>query len=620
MNLVSIDKLPSIQSIEGSEYLPAQYDKTYKVTVQQILDKSKEINRTYYSYKYNDLKLLKDSKLLECGKTYILTDYQCIYKQPVTDNIIVTPYDGWLIALRAISNNEFSVDVDIYFEEDSQYILEGGIPIIKSKYLFDNFSDYSWSCEDSKGVIIEMVDSNNNKCDYDFKHIKFRRWAVKDVTENNNYGSSQYPAAYRCYGTDEEPKRNDGRTWVGSGLDIERDYIRYIFNGTFIHNLWNQTAQHEDYIKYIHKPYLNGSDVKYIAFTQDLSEVSNLTAAVPGLEKFSIDTEDYIDAFTFEKGRKDFSNLCHDNTISCIVTNNGSKQLPNTVFIADDRIADSNISGYFYDNYVRGKYNTFTLYTDPNNVIVPYINGVRFNRANYNIFQSIRMRECNFSTAVSNYTSASFYKVSIEYFTHNVMFGYYTGVKGRSSTYNLLFGQNFCNITSDRKTNTSVTDGNYWYDVEIQDWFGYNIMAPFQYSVFYPHTNTNFIKLPYNKGVTLKGTFQDNFIERMRWGVTVEYGAIQGNYMKELYGCTISSSAFASQLAHSSGVSSIYKLQGAVQIPNIFDADVKASSCSAKTFVPALTGDQKAAMENRSKKKLISIVGSTTKIIYYDQL
>lgn len=614
MNLVSIDKLPSIQDIEGSEYLPAQYDKTYKVTIQQILDKSKEINRTYYSYKYNDLKLLKDSKLLECGKTYILTDYQCIYKQPVTDNIIVDQYDGWLIALRAISDNEFSIDVDIYFEEDSQYINKGGIPILSCKYLFDNFSDYNWSCEDSKGVIIEMTDANNNKCDYDFKHIKFRRWAVLDVKENDNYGSAEHPAAYRCYGTDEEPKRSDGRTWIGSGLDIEREYIRSIFDGSFEYVIWGQARQHENYVKYLHKPFRNGTRNKYIAYSEDMSEITALQDAVPGLVKFTIDTSDYVDVYTFDRDGEDISNKIFNNSISY---KQKPTELPNIVIIVTSLVDDSRLL-YYYSNNINGFNSTISIHNDPSN---KYTTTLQKNNIQmlYSIFQAIRIHRTNILNCYYTYSAGSFYNFNVDNISHNVLFGYYTGISGKTSSYNLLFGQEMCCVDSNGNT-TSTADGNYWYDDTFADWFGYNIMAPFQYSLFYPHTNTNFIKLPYNKGVTLKGTFQDNFIERMRWGVTVEYGAIQGNYMKELYACTISASAFASQLAHSSGVSKVYKLQGATQIPNIFDADVKASSCSAKVFVPALTSEQKADMENRSKKKLISITGSTIKIIYYDQL
>lgn len=615
MNTIKINELTLAPSIDGSEFLPIESSsQTYKTSIQDIIEKSKSIITNYEQYTYNNLKVLKDSGLLDPGKLYILTDYQCIYKQPITDIVITEPYDGWLIALTAISNNEFSKQVSIYFRSDSLYVSNGGIPIVNCTYLFDDFSEYTWSDTTSKGIIIDMIDSNNNHCTYDFKHIKFRRWAVLDVKENDNYGSAEYPAAYRCYGTAEEPKRSDGRSWVGSGLDIERDYIRSIFDGSFEYTMWGQTRQHDNYVKYLHKPFKNGTRNKYIAYSEDMSEITALKEAVPGLVKFTIDTSDYVDVYTFDRDGEDISNKIYDNNISY-------KQkpyvLPNVVITTTSIVDDSRLA-YYYNNNIIGFNSTISIHNDPSN---KYVTALQKNniRILCSIFQVIRMHRTNILNCYYTYSAGSFYNFNVDNISHNVLFGYYTGISGRVSSYNLLFGQEMCCTDSNGNT-TSTIDGNYWYNDTFQDWFGYNIMAPFQYSVFYPHTNTNFIKLPYNKGVTLKGTFQDNFIENMRWGVNVEYGAIQGNYISSLYACNISASSFSSQLAHSSGLSSIYKLQGATKIPSIYDTDIKSSSSSAKVFVPRFTEEDLIKLQDRTQKKLLILYNNKPVVKYYSEL
>ena len=615
MDQIKISQLTERTDIEGVEMIPIQIgDLNYKVSVDTIVQRSKEILHAYQQYTYDELKQLKDSKLLIPGEHYLLTDYQCIYKQPVSEEVITCGYDGWLIMLLATSEYTFSNDAHIFFTEDSTYITNGGIPIVECNYVFDNFENYKWSDATSKGIIIDLTDSNNNRCNYDFKHIKFRRWALKDVTENDTVGAAGQPSCYRCYGTEEEPKRSDGRTWVGSGLEIEKEYIKSIFAGTFNSVMWGQDAVHEDYITKAHKPFkLTDDRLQYVAYNTDLSSLSDLTASVPGLVKFEIDTNDYIDCYTFDHNGVDLSNIVVNNTIGRC----NNKALPNVVILVQSSVTPA--SNIAFDNDIHAFDCTIALHKLANSGL-PQMNQCKFEETRYSIFNVFRLAYTKLlKQCISNYVSGTLRDCSFEDLQHSVLFGYFTAVSALSCTYNLLFGNEhqICKLDG---TWESPADGNYWYNDIIQEWFGYNIMAPFQYSVFYPHTNTNFVKMPYNKGVTLMGTFQDNFIERMRWGTVVQYGAVQGNHMGEIVGTVISPSAFKSQVAHSSGESAIYTLEGATQLTSIMNTDVKGYQMDTKSLQNNLTDAQKTRLKERSRRKILFVENSIPYVKYYSEL
>lgn len=615
MDQIKISQLEEKPIVEGAEMIPIQIgDLNYKVSVDTIVQRSKEILHAYQQYTYDELKQLKDSKLLIPGEHYLLTDYQCIYKQPVSEEIITCDYDGWLMMLLATSENTFSDDAHVFFTEDSSYVAKGGIPITECKYVFDNFEDYQWSDVTSKGIVTDLTDSNNNRCNYDFKHIKFRRWALKDVTENDTVGAADQPSCYRCYGTADEPKRSDGRSWVGSGLEIEKEYIRSIFAGTFNSVMWGQDAVHEDYITRVHKPFKRTDEnLQYVAYNTDMSSLSDLTAAVPGLIKLEIDSEDYIDCYTFECNGADISNIVLNNQVGRC----SNKTLPNIVLLLQSTFTPA--SNSFFDNVIHGFDVTIAIH-DLHEGSFPQMYNCMFEEIRKSLFYSFRIQETKFlKRCESNYISGTLSDCSFENLQFSVLFGYYTGVSTKSCTYNLLFG-NDMRICDSSGTWVSPADGNYWYDDIVQEWFGYNIMAPFQYSVFYPHTNTNFVKLPYNKGVTLMGTFQDNFIERMRWGVVVHYGAIQGNYIGELNRCIVSPASFTSQVAHSSGTSSIYTLEGATKLTSIYNTDITGWQINVKMLMNNLTEDQLNKLKENGIRKILFVENSVPYVKYYSEM
>ncbi|MGM9530763.1 hypothetical protein, partial [Intestinibacter sp.] len=170
-------------------------------------------------------------------------------------------------------------------------------------------------------------------------------------------------------------------SWIGSGLDVERDYIRSIFDGTFENVIWSQTKQHDNYIKYLHKPFLNGSINRYIAYSEDMSEITALKEAIPGLVKFTIDASDYIDVYTFDRDGEDISNKIINNSIS-----NKEKpiSLPNIVITVTSLVDDYGLQRYF-NNDIKGCKSTISIHNDPSN---KYVTALQNNdiRLYYSIF------------------------------------------------------------------------------------------------------------------------------------------------------------------------------------------------------------------------------------------
>lgn len=77
----------------------------------------------------------------------------------------------------------------------------------------------------------------------------------------------------------------------------------------------------------------------------------------------------------------------------------------------------------------------------------------------------------------------------------------------------------------------------------------------------------------------------------MRWGVVVEYGAIQGNYLTELTGTHVSPQAFSSQLKYVGGTSNMYKLEGSKQFPSMSNCNVEMYQCNLNKLTDNLTSD-----------------------------
>jgi hypothetical protein len=83
-----------------------------------------------------------------------------------------------------------------------------------------------------------MKDVKGNACNYDFKHVKFRRWAVTDITPNTTPDDgATYPCSpYSVYTTTSAKPWNDGRLRIGSGQAKDADLINGIFSGKWMNS------------------------------------------------------------------------------------------------------------------------------------------------------------------------------------------------------------------------------------------------------------------------------------------------------------------------------------------------------------------------------------------------
>ena len=146
---------------------------------------------------------------------------------------------------------------------------EGYVPIVECKYSIDP-EVCSWTAGTSaKGVIWYMKDANGNECNYDFKHVKFRRWAVTDVTPNDTSDTgSGNPGAYAYCVTNSCYNWSDNRDRIGSGEPEDATIVKNVFAGTWARCTADLSSSthfeipstfHSDYALYCHKPYKKDS-------------------------------------------------------------------------------------------------------------------------------------------------------------------------------------------------------------------------------------------------------------------------------------------------------------------------------------------------------------------------
>lgn len=139
---------------------------------------------------YDDLVLLIGSASVIEGQKYLLTDFQTIYEQPDYDSSgIPKPLVNVLygsvepLILEGISNVEISSTVQSTI-----------FPFDKILYNW-NFQFVPSSKDPAKGIIIERIDSDNNRTDYDHRAVLFKRYetslgsGVYVVINDNGFAS-----------------------------------------------------------------------------------------------------------------------------------------------------------------------------------------------------------------------------------------------------------------------------------------------------------------------------------------------------------------------------------------------------------------------------------------------
>lgn len=153
---------------------------TEKMERMEAFNSLKESSLTkMISITYSELKSLKDSSQLKAGQFYRITDYVTTTTQENT-NSAGHAFDVIVLATDVDTLNENAKAIK---HEGDTYFADCNLDAWEIKYDLDNDrTKYAWADEtNGKGVIFYMKDEWNNECPYDFKNIRFKRWAVTDV-------------------------------------------------------------------------------------------------------------------------------------------------------------------------------------------------------------------------------------------------------------------------------------------------------------------------------------------------------------------------------------------------------------------------------------------------------
>lgn len=557
---------------------------------------SRDKNIPWELITYRDLVNKIELTNLVPGKKYAITDYACTYWRPINLNTMLVTEDVsddfTMIICTATTISRISPDVQIIRESSR-------VPIIEAKYSLD--ADFcGWTkgitqAQGFRGVIYHLKDANNNEAYYDFKHVKFRRWGISDITANitADTGSNINVTPYRCFLNSNSRALSDNRQFCGCGDPIENTLIPAIFNGKwrcggettprFPTLKTNSgiaqplTPYHDDYITSSIKPYQDTNYIsdRYLSWQTDMFAENGLSNGyvssatwMGGLSNVTVLTERYVDSYTFgvsigssDPEEADASELSSSgyyyvkgNVFKTPAMEYSEMQLPNTVIrfsrTAIDRVTGTNKSR-IQDNIFWGgvKNNTFLL-------VKPNSSTGRANIERNEFGIGGDTFESNLIIAIGgivasriqlfrhNYVCGRLSDFQVSNALYNVLFGYYSYTRGTSMNRNLLFGNDYYVKTTSDTSYKNSYDGEYWYSNTIKDNFYANIMGPFQYGDFKPHVNSNLVKAVYNKGARFDSSNQLCSYDAIQWGTTIGYGVGQGIYFGKMIHSTIPSAAF----------------------------------------------------------------------------
>ena len=566
-------------------------------SVQNVLSTYGKSIENLQELTYSELKTLISTNALVPGKKYAITDYTCIYIQPVSlEEMEITADDVKYIVCTALSTSELSENVD-YIRN------EGYAKIIECKYDV-NPENCAWTkgmtTLQPKGVIYYMKDEYNNECPYDFKHIKFRRWAVTDITPcTTPDDGATYPCSpYKVYATSNAKKWSDDRKRIGSGDIRDKNIIEGAFSGkwanateeckTFFGSTDENPVEFTDecVIQNV-KPYQSTTYTrdKYLAWQPNMNDTG---AFAPSTFKYQVNHQaiisttntDFIDVYTFDKDGQDLSELKTSSGIPVVsLASVGvyykAYKLPNTCFIVSQKL--NNQTAIFIRNL------TIKIAIDNTILMYSYLgasssqsSNVNIDYFNANLFIARRLFQVKVSgTFNKNILVGSWEDVEILHDSNNnVWFGAYKNVETRMTSGNLWVGAYYFQLTNTSGEYTTK-DGTYTYEFESEGNLYSNILMPMQYCKFSAHFNTNSFRAPYVKGVMFEGANQLCSYGECKWGVRVCYGNGQGiKYGALKTGTTIGSYAFLSRFRYSTDGVELFD-DDQPQIPDLYNTDVR---------------------------------------------
>lgn len=609
-------------------------------------------------YTHQELYNLYISDSLIPGQMYAITDYECSYKHPSSGSdavfeMTIPSEDVKYIILTALDTNRFDYSV--------QYIRhEGFAKILECKYAIDPEEiPFTMGMEvPAKGAVFYMKDEYENECSYDFKHVKFRRYAIKDVTANMdiNDGTGGVAGPYKCMMTDTAYTFSDPRTVIGSGDSWDTTFIPALFNGkwgslvSYSANIGNYI---DDFIKTNIKPYQNEEYPwdKYLSWQTNMRESGGLSDAVNrgkspetvkvyGQANVEVDINDYKDRYTFDYNGMDLSEMKNSvgqprvRNMSIINTYCGhaipaTEVLPNTIIAVSERtMANDNTlvqaSKFVSDTGVAGVKNNTILLRAESGYDYARISNLEFSDGGFNdtfrcnlFILGCLSRFVKITACKNNLIIGDLYNFTIQNgMTSNVLFGMYNSITGLTLEYSLLYGDFYkVQYEGDKLKNTE--DGNYWYDTVWRDWFAYNIIGPNQYSSFQPHFNNNTIRGCYNKGVEWHPTNQGSSFGRCVWGTNIGYTSTSGGIkFNSLIRTDISPCAFKEVSVTNSTGQKLFN-NDQIPVPTIQNCDIRSYRGDPQTITTDLTESQLQKLSSETNHRyILTTIDDKWKLLY----
>lgn len=552
---------------------------------------------------YQELYAKVQSSQLTPGKKYAITDYSCIYIQPISlEEMEIECPDVKYIICEAISKHELSDNVE-YVRHD------GYIEISECKYTIDPEQCYwtkQMTTKQPKGAVYYMKDALGNTCTYDFKHIKFRRWAITDITPcTTPDDGATYPCSpYKVHMTDSAAKWSDDRQRIGSGGFDDATLIEGAFSGKWA----NATQECKDFfgstddnpVEFTDahvianvKPYQSTEHPrnKYLAWTPNMN---GSDAFAPTTNKFQIHHQavvstneaDYIDVYTFDINGEEASDMLMTNKNPKIYSIEIGRHdlvkfenmtLPNTVFMITTSLTSVMSETSLFMRKIKienASNNTILLHPGIGYKWAQLVDtNIHDLQASLLITQACTRCEWK-GVSKLNLLIGSFTNFDVGYdFNNCVMFGAFNTVELGSAKALLWYGAQYFQLTNTTSAYTSK-DGTYTYEVETEGNLYSNIMAPMQYCNIAAHFNTNTLRSPYTKGFISEGANQGSSYGECKWGVRICYAA--GGYQRygKLHsGTTINTYTFGTEGGLTSG--GIYKVN-TWQHPDMFSTKVYA--------------------------------------------
>ena len=546
---------------------------------------------------YANLKNLVNNSTLVPGCRYAITDYECTYIQPISNvEMTVAAPDVKYIICTATSTNTLSEDVEYVREE-------GYVRIIECKYDV-NPENVRWTAEMTtklpKGVVYYMKDENGVECGYDFKHLKFRRWAVTDINPcTTPDDGATYPCSpYRAYMTNSAAAWSDDRSRIGSGSYDDAQLIEAIYSGKWANateecteiitkDYGSATEFTDEHVLRAVKPYKNTawSSVKYLAWSPDMHDSNafkNWTSGktIHHQAVVSTNTNDYKDVYTFDYLGQDFSEMnCTGTTNPAIynvsvyrVGQRKDVSLPNTCFIVSELCSQT--SPYVFNVHIdTASNNTIMLHPTlfaltwaqfKESEIMKLENNLMIvqDAQNLDVLGTLAQ-----SIIIGRLTDIKIFHA----LGGSVLFGGFQDIEIVNSQYLLWYGAvqySKLGITTGSYTSMSNL---YSYDTELEAFVNSSILSPMQYCHIGSHTTGATFRAPYTKGCTIQGTGIS--IGKCQWGVTLSYqsGAYR-RYGDLQSGTHIPTYSFATESAYTTGAT-ILKCSD-VQMPDMVNTIV----------------------------------------------